>query len=89
MNNKLKFWMNVIIFMDILIIILSGFLLWKVLPYGIWLYKNFIFSKEQWMIIYNLSGILLIIVSIIRISLDFIQNKKLQLKLAFLFYSFC
>ncbi|MEK6860091.1 MAG: hypothetical protein AABX54_04730 [Nanoarchaeota archaeon] len=76
-RNKLKLCVDVIIFLDILIVILCWILLSFVLNKGIWLYTNFILTKNQWDIIYYYSGILLIIFFIIRIFLDFLglRNK--------------
>jgi len=75
-KDKLKFWIDIIIFIDILIVILSGILISWVLNKGIWLYTNLIFNTNQWGIIYSWSGILLIIFALIRILLDFIYYRK-------------
>lgn len=75
-KNKLNFWIDIIIFVDVLIVIFSGILIVWVLNKGIWLYTNFIFSKDLWILFYNWSVILLIIFVLIRLSLDFIGYRK-------------
>jgi hypothetical protein len=73
-KDKLLFWMNLLIFIDLFIFIVSGFLTTYLLNKGIWLYTNLIFTKEVWTNIFYVSIIVLIILYIIRISMGYLET---------------
>ena len=75
-KNRLKFWIDRIILIDILVVILSGVLVYFVLNKGIWLYTNFIFSFTLWNNIYKYSAVLLLTLAIIRIIMNFLEKRK-------------
>jgi hypothetical protein len=73
-KDKIFFWMNLLIFLDLFIFIVSGFLTTYLLNKGIWLYTNLIFTKEVWTDIFYVSIIILIILYIIRISMGYLET---------------
>lgn len=76
MHKKLTFWTDILIFLDILVVIFSGILIFSVLNKGIWLYTNFFLTRNQWNLVYSWSGILLIVLALIRVFLDFFTLQK-------------
>ena len=71
-KNKTKFWIDFCMFISFLIIAISGFVLWLVLPRGSGKLGNgFIFLRETWILIHNWFSVLLIILILIHLILNY------------------
>lgn len=70
-KNNVKFIVDILMFIDFLIIAVSGFILWLVLPRGSGRLENsFIFLREDWLFMHNWGSVLLIILIIIHLVLN-------------------
>jgi len=70
-KNKVKLLVDVLMFIDFLIIAFSGFVLWFVLPRGSGRLGNeFIFYRETWLGIHDWTGVILIILLILHLILN-------------------
>ena len=68
---KTKFIVDLLMFVDFLVIAISGFVLWFVLPRGSGrLGESFIFLRENWLTIHNWSAVLLIFFLILHLILN-------------------
>ena len=60
--NKKKFIVDFLIFLDFLVVAISGFILWLVLPRGSGKTgSSFLFLREDWVFIHNWGSVVLII----------------------------
>jgi len=77
-KNKIKFVTDIIIFINFLLITISGFILWFVLPRGSGKIGNsFIFLREIWLSMHNLGSVLLVILIIIHLILNWTWIKSM------------
>lgn len=77
-KNKLKFWVDILMFLDFLLVSISGFVLWLVLPRGSGKFgESFIFSREQWLWLHDWSSVILITLILIHLILNWIWIKSM------------
>lgn len=70
--NKVKFWNDVLMFLDFLLLAGSGFVLKFILPRGAGrLGDNFILLREEWLAIHNWTSVVLIVLLLIHLILNF------------------
>ncbi|MBU0893982.1 MAG: DUF4405 domain-containing protein [Nanoarchaeota archaeon] len=81
-KNQVKFTIDLLMFIDFLLIAISGFILWLVLPRGGGKLGNlFIFLREDWLFIHHWTSVLLIILIIIHLLLNWIWIKNMFLRI--------
>jgi len=77
-KNKVKFWVDTGMAISFLIVAVSGFVLWLILPRGSGkLGNSFIFLREQWLQIHNLSSVVLVILILVHLFLNWIWIKSM------------
>ena len=77
-KTKVKFIIDLAMFLDFLIIAISGFVLWFVLPRGSGKIGNsFIFLREEWIFVHDWSSVLLIALLFIHLFLNWGWIKNL------------
>jgi len=60
--NFKKFIVDILMFLDFVVVAVSGFILWFILPRGNQkIFKSFIFLREEWIFIHDWASVLLII----------------------------
>lgn len=70
-KNKVKFWNDVLMFIVFIIIAVSGFILWFVLPRGGGRAGNgFLFLRETWILIHDWFSVILIILVLLHLILN-------------------
>ena len=77
-KNNLKFLVDVFMFFNFIIIAISGFILWLVIPRGSGkLGASFILLRETWIFLHNWVSVLLIILIIIHLLLNWVWIKSM------------
>ena len=77
-KNKIKFTVDFLMFINFLIIAVSGFILGLVLPSGSGrLGNSFIFLREDWLFIHNLGSVLLTLLIVVHLILNWIWIKSI------------
>jgi cytochrome b subunit of formate dehydrogenase len=77
---KLKFWVDLIMFIDFLVLAISGFVLKWAVPRGAGkLGASFIFIREVWLSIHNVTAVLIVIFILIHLLLNWVWIKNMFL----------
>ncbi|MBR9705942.1 DUF4405 domain-containing protein [Candidatus Pacearchaeota archaeon] len=79
-KNKVKLWVDIVMFLDLLVVALSGFILWFVYPAG----KHsgsagvkFLFDRFKWLEIHNWVTVIFIILLLVHWTLNFAWIKSM------------
>ena len=73
---KVKFIVDVLMFLDFLVLAFSGFVLWKILKHdGFHFRESFIFPRWQWITIHDWTALILVILILIHLLLNWIWIK--------------
>jgi len=68
---KIKFLVDILLFIDFIIISVSGFVLFKILPRGSGkISKSFLFLRETWILIHDWTALILVILVIVHLVLN-------------------
>lgn len=77
-KNKIKFWIDILMFVSFLIVAVSGFVLWLVLPRGSGRTGSvFIFLREEWLFLHDWLSVLLLLLIIIHLILNWVWIKSM------------
>lgn len=77
-KNKIKLFVDIVMFLDFLALAISGFVLKLFVPRGSGkLGASFIFSRETWLSIHDFTAILIIILLFIHLILNWVWIKSM------------
>lgn len=70
-KNKIKFIVDFLMFLDFLILAISGFILWFILPKGSGkLVNSFLFFREDWLLIHDYASVIVVILILVHLVLN-------------------
>jgi len=77
-RNKIKFIVDVLMFVDFLIVALSGFVLWRILPRGSGKAGNsFWFLREDWLAMHDWGAVLLVFFILVHLILNWVWIRSM------------
>jgi len=77
---KVKFVVDLLMFLDFLVLAISGFVLWLVLKHnGFTFRESFIFPRWQWLTIHDWTAVILVVLILVHLILNWIWIKCMLL----------
>ncbi len=79
-KNLIKLWVDIVMFVDFIILAFSGFVLKFILPRGSGkLGSDFFFLREEWLMIHDWTSLILVVLLVIHLILNWIWIKSMIL----------